>query len=796
MMGRVEVEGRHLRLNGERFVVRGTAYGRFAPRTDGARYPEPPRLRADLESIAATGLNTIRTFDVPPPDLLNAAAEVGLRVFVGLDYPDWRFEPFPDRTSGQRIAADGLAAVDRLIERIDDPAVVLAVSVGQALPADLVRVHHPVAVADTLAAIVDRIHTVDPSLLATYTGCADDGLVTLDGCDVQSIMLDSECGRTFERDLVFLQQTRPARPLVVTDLDPPSAGPTAVMQARDLANRLDALDRSGCAGAVVATWAGEFAVAEGPADPRSTWLVTSEAALNPLGRCVETWARQDVKDLRRAWPRVTALVRADNSESTIERCLSALELSDYHDLEVIVCDEGSTDRTLELASRYPFETLQPDHPDGGSVAAGLAAASGEIVAFLDADMVCHRLWPFFIALAFDSTDPAAAVTQHLVEAGEGETSVARAMAALADLDRLPPTDPSTAITAGLAGLAVRRSTLRRRDLLSSDSTMAPAAHLVQRIGAQPGDSVATAPAAQAVRHAPDNLGAVWRDAVSRGSDDRHVAELSSTGDERPRRSGIELLSAALVGDRPSRAVALCTLLDDLVPLLAVTAAIGVVVAAAGATGAGLLLAGGPVIVAGLVAAVIAHDVATTGRSGARARSPRIGPAVAVIVVLEPLAHTWGRLRTRPRPTAPPGRSWTGDREEWLKELRWRLARAQLSVFAPASRRCWDIEVRCGLFLRQLIVAAVAWQWTPHVRTALRPRRMLILPVVAVAATWPWSPLIAAFIASATMGELVFELITLRRVDQVISRSITGSLPTVRPTGEPEVELAASSTPDL
>ena len=35
MWGRVEVEGRHLRLNGERFAVRGTAYGRFAPRADG-----------------------------------------------------------------------------------------------------------------------------------------------------------------------------------------------------------------------------------------------------------------------------------------------------------------------------------------------------------------------------------------------------------------------------------------------------------------------------------------------------------------------------------------------------------------------------------------------------------------------------------------------------------------------------------------------------------------------------------------------------------------------------------------
>jgi len=805
MMGRVEVEGRHLRLDGERFVVRGTAYGRFAPRTDGARYPEPPVVRADLESIATTGLNTIRTCDVPPADVLHAAAEVGLRVFVGLDYPDWRFEPFPDRSSGRRIAAAGLAAVDRLFERVDDPAVILAVSVGRTVPADLVRVHHPGAVANTLSSIIDRIHTLDPLVPATYTGrTGGDELLTVDGCDLLSVVLDTECGQTFERDLIRLQQTRPAKPLVVTDLRPPTVGATATVTTfpRDLTDRLNALDRAGCAGATVGTWRGLSAVGES-ADTSADSLLTPNGAPRPICRSVETWARQDVKDLRRSWPRVTALVSCHNSEATIERCLSALEMSDYHDLEVIVCDEGSTDRSAALAARYPFELLRPGRPGGSGRAAGVEAASGDVIAFIDADVVCDSLWPWFVALAFDATDQVAVVTDHLIEVDDDGGAVAKAMARLADVGRAPSADPSAAVAAGYGSLAVRRSALRSGDGLPSGSASAVDMQLLRRLADQStGGVIGTVTAAQASCPAPDSLGTVWKDAAGRGRADREASQRYPTGNDRPRRVIAELLSAVAAGERPRRSVAVLALLDSLVPLLAAAVALGGFLAVSGVVATGLLLAATSIVTVAALAAVVAHDAAVADR---RSASARIGLAVAVIVILQPLARTWGYLRAGTRPPAPAKRAWTGDREAWLSELRWRLGLEGLSVFAPPNRSRWDVEARCGLFLRTLIVTAVAWQWTPHVRTALRPRWLIVTPVAAATLIWSLSPMSAALIASATIGELAFELITLRRVDGVISRSITGSLPPVRSAIEPttggpevetEIELAARSTLDL
>ena len=75
--GRVTADGKHLALRGQPFRVRGITYGTFPSRADGELYPEPDRLRADLEAIADAGLNAVRTYTLPPLDLLETAEELG-----------------------------------------------------------------------------------------------------------------------------------------------------------------------------------------------------------------------------------------------------------------------------------------------------------------------------------------------------------------------------------------------------------------------------------------------------------------------------------------------------------------------------------------------------------------------------------------------------------------------------------------------------------------------------------------------------------------------------------------------
>ncbi|MFM1921388.1 MAG: hypothetical protein RLZZ303_3022, partial [Candidatus Hydrogenedentota bacterium] len=49
---------------------------------------------------------------------------------------------------------------------------------------------------------------------------------------------------------------------------------------------------------------------------------------------------------------VTVIVPAYNAEGTLAECIDALLHQDYPNLEIIIVDDGSTDRTAEIAHGY------------------------------------------------------------------------------------------------------------------------------------------------------------------------------------------------------------------------------------------------------------------------------------------------------------------------------------------------------------------------------------------------------------------------------------------------------------
>ncbi|MBO0686914.1 MAG: hypothetical protein J2P45_27515, partial [Candidatus Dormibacteraeota bacterium] len=108
---RVTTDGKFLSLEGRVFRVRGVTYGSFAARTDGALFPETDRVRSDFAAIAASGLNTIRTYTLPEADVLEAAQEAGLRLLIGLHYDDWLTAGAPGRRVQRRVLDAGRRAV-------------------------------------------------------------------------------------------------------------------------------------------------------------------------------------------------------------------------------------------------------------------------------------------------------------------------------------------------------------------------------------------------------------------------------------------------------------------------------------------------------------------------------------------------------------------------------------------------------------------------------------------------------------------------------------------------------------
>ena len=86
-------------------------------------------------------------------------------------------------------------------------------------------------------------------------------------------------------------------------------------------------------------------------------------------------------------PLVSLIIPVYNGDRFLTETLESVFNQDYQPFEVIVVDDGSTDRTAEIVrsfeeARYIY---QPNQGHAIAKNTGIAAAGGEFIAFLDAD---------------------------------------------------------------------------------------------------------------------------------------------------------------------------------------------------------------------------------------------------------------------------------------------------------------------------------------------------------------------------------------------------------------------------
>lgn len=92
-------------------------------------------------------------------------------------------------------------------------------------------------------------------------------------------------------------------------------------------------------------------------------------------------------------PAVSVLVPAFNEDAGIETCVRSLCIQDYPDFEVIVIDDGSTDRTPMIVESLIWELntsrckllRQPNAGKSNALNAGLQIARGEVIVTVDGD---------------------------------------------------------------------------------------------------------------------------------------------------------------------------------------------------------------------------------------------------------------------------------------------------------------------------------------------------------------------------------------------------------------------------
>lgn len=86
-------------------------------------------------------------------------------------------------------------------------------------------------------------------------------------------------------------------------------------------------------------------------------------------------------------PLISVVIPAHNAERYIDEALASVRSQTFSDYEILVIDDGSTDRTSEIASSYDGVILLTQSNRGAAAArnTGIRAARGKYVAFLDAD---------------------------------------------------------------------------------------------------------------------------------------------------------------------------------------------------------------------------------------------------------------------------------------------------------------------------------------------------------------------------------------------------------------------------
>jgi glycosyltransferase involved in cell wall biosynthesis len=87
--------------------------------------------------------------------------------------------------------------------------------------------------------------------------------------------------------------------------------------------------------------------------------------------------------------RISVVIPSLNHAAYLDACLKSVLDQDHPDLECIVVDGGSTDGSVEIIRRYQHRlahwTSEPDRGHYDAVNKGMARATGEIAAWLNAD---------------------------------------------------------------------------------------------------------------------------------------------------------------------------------------------------------------------------------------------------------------------------------------------------------------------------------------------------------------------------------------------------------------------------
>jgi GT2 family glycosyltransferase len=412
---RPKVRGKFLFAEDEKLFVRGVTYGTFRPNVSGEPYPHPALVEEDFADMAASGVNAIRTYTPPPRWLLDAAGRRGLRVMVGLSWED-HVAFLEERDLPREITR----RVRQSVRSYAGHPALLCYVVANEIPGSIVRWHGPARIERLLHRLSDCVRVEDSDALVTYVNFPTTEYLRLPFVDVVSFNVYLERREALVRYLHRMHNLAGDRPLLLAELGLDSRRNGTEAQARALDWQVRCAFEAGCAGTFLFAWTDEWHRGGHDIDDWDFGLVTRgrapKPALETVRRVYEAVPFGGVEH----WPPVSVVVCTYNGTRTIRETLTHLALLDYPDYEVIVIDDGSTDTTANVAGGFDVRLIRTENCGLSSARnTALAAARGQIIAYIDDDAYPDQHWLRYLALKFLRSDHVAVGGPNLAAPNDG-----------------------------------------------------------------------------------------------------------------------------------------------------------------------------------------------------------------------------------------------------------------------------------------------------------------------------------------------------------------------------------------
>lgn len=412
---RPRVDGKFLSVGKEKFYAKGVTYGTFAPDEKGINFPPADVINRDFSLMASFGINSVRTYTVPPFHLLDSAEKHGLKVLVGLPW-EQHIAFLDERKRIREIKARVAAAIDSC----ERHSAILAYTLGNEIPSSVVRWYGHDRIEGFLKALYEVGKRADPEGLFTYVNFPTTEYLDLSFTDFDCFNVYLESKEKLNPYLARLHNLSGDRPLMMAEIGLDSRRNGAEVQASSLEWQIRSVFSSGCAGAFVFAWTDEWWRGGFEIEDWDFGLTDRERNPKPALFAVSKRFSAVPFSVESPPVKISVVICSYNGASTIRDTLEALKRVEYSDYEVIVVNDGSTDGTPDIAREYPVRLINTENRGLSSARnTGLHAANGEIVAYIDDDAYPDPHWLQYLSYAFSSSDHAGIGGPNIPPPGDG-----------------------------------------------------------------------------------------------------------------------------------------------------------------------------------------------------------------------------------------------------------------------------------------------------------------------------------------------------------------------------------------